>query len=280
METANGLPSSSSCRDRGWSFGTSYRQVLDCSVIYYAALLTSVLGCIWASAGYNIHLCDLNAHQREEGIAYIKDNVGEYAQRAGLQTQKPGQVEGVPAIKEAVERQSRPPWLAIECVPESISLKLDVMAELASETPGDCIIATNSSSYKSSEMLKKVNDQQQEGVKSRIMNMHYLFPPGDMAVEIMTDGVTDENAIAFMAQRAREAGNFPYVARKESTGFIFNRLWAAIKREALTILAEGVSTPQEIDSLWKKAFNGQNLGPCAMMDSKPFLSFILIFFLL
>jgi 3-hydroxyacyl-CoA dehydrogenase len=32
--------------------------------------------------------------------------------------------------------------------------------------------------------------------------------------------------------------------------FIFNRLWAAIKRESLEIIAQGVSDPEEIDALW------------------------------
>jgi 3-hydroxyacyl-CoA dehydrogenase len=36
--------------------------------------------------------------------------------------------------------------------------------------------------------------------------------------------------------------------------FIFNRLWAAIKRESLKIIAQGVSDPKEIDALWVCAF--------------------------
>lgn len=46
---------------------------------------------------------------------------------------------------------------------------------------------------------------------------------------------------------------------------IFNRLWAAIKREILYILAEGVSEPAEIDKLWSIMFeNGPP--PCKLMD--------------
>lgn len=48
--------------------------------------------------------------------------------------------------------------------------------------------------------------------------------------------------------------------------FIFNRLWAAVKREITTILAEGVSEPKEIDKLWLNMFNSKNPGPCALMD--------------
>lgn len=47
--------------------------------------------------------------------------------------------------------------------------------------------------------------------------------------------------------------------------FVFNRLWAAIKREIMTILAEGVSEPKEIDKIWVEMFKNAN-GPCAFMD--------------
>jgi hypothetical protein len=35
----------------------------------------------------------------------------------------------------------------------------------------------------------------------------------------------------------------PFHVLKESVGFIFNRIWTAIKRESLAVVAEGVSTP-------------------------------------
>jgi 3-hydroxyacyl-CoA dehydrogenase len=92
-----------------------------------------------------------------------------------------------------------------------------------------------------------------------------------MIVELMTDGYTDEGIFPFMVGRSKEAATLPYVARKESTGFIFNRLWAAVKRETLTILAEGVSVPEEIDSMWTEMFVKGGATPCKMMDGEHFL---------
>lgn len=49
--------------------------------------------------------------------------------------------------------------------------------------------------------------------------------------------------------------------------FIFNRLWAAIKREIMLILAEDVSTPEEIDLLWTNMFQlPTSSPPCQLMD--------------
>jgi 3-hydroxyacyl-CoA dehydrogenase len=59
-----------------------------------------------------------------------------------------------------------------------------------------------------------------------------------------------------------------------STGLIFDRLWAAIKREALYIMAEGVADPEEIDHLWTEMWTRQAIGPVAMMDQVGLDSFL------
>lgn len=89
-----------------------------------------------------------------------------------------------------------------------------------------------------------------------------------MPVELMTCGFTAPEIFPFLVERFKETGASPYVARKESTGFIFNRLWAAIKREILTILAEGVSVPDELDAMWKQNILDPRSEPCKMMDGK------------
>lgn len=160
--------------------------------------------------------------------------------------QKTGQVPGTALAFEDMPDAVADAWLVIEAVPEKVQLKIDTFAELAVLTPDDCILASNSSSYKTSEILEKVP----AATKTRILNMHYYMPPQCMIVELITDGYTEERIFPFMVERSREAATLPYVARKESTGFIFSRLLAAVKREALTILEEGVSIPEEIDSVW------------------------------
>ncbi|KAL6806943.1 hypothetical protein GGI42DRAFT_366699 [Trichoderma sp. SZMC 28013] len=221
-----------------------------------AGVLGRRIACIWASAGYNVKIRDPSAQQRADGVAYVEENVSSYAQKTG---KTPGKAEAFEDMQAAVSDA----WLVIEAVPEKIQLKIDTFAELDILTPTDCILASNSSSYKSSEMLEKVCDAR----KTQILNMHYYMPPECMIVELMTDGHTTPEIFPFMVERSREAATLPYVARKESTGFIFNRLWAAIKREALTIMAQGVSVPEEIDSMWTEMFIKGGMAPCRAMDN-------------
>ncbi|PLB52884.1 hypothetical protein P170DRAFT_444770 [Aspergillus steynii IBT 23096] len=221
-----------------------------------AGVLGRRIACIWTSAGYNVQVRDPSPEQRADCVAYVKENVSSYAERTGAQ---PGGITALEDLAHAVSNA----WLVIEAVPEKIHLKIETFAQLDNLTSNDCILASNSSSYKSSEMLDRVSD----AGKTRILNMHYYMPPQIMVVELMTDGFTHPSIIQFMAERSKEAATNPYVARKESTGFIFNRLWAAVKREALTILAEDVSTPSEIDSIWTEMFVKGGSVPCKTMDN-------------
>lgn len=93
----------------------------------------------------------------------------------------------------------------------------------------------------------------------------YMMPPEALIVELMTDGETEPALIDFVFKTHKEVGLHPIVALKPSSGFIMNRIWAAIKRETLAVLAEGVSTAPEIDRVFKELYGARD-GPCHMMD--------------
>ncbi|KAL7622780.1 hypothetical protein AAE478_006459 [Parahypoxylon ruwenzoriense] len=211
----------------------------------------------WASGGYDVQVREPNPETGAQCVEYVKENIDSYPS-AKANKGKWGTVSTHQDLETAVKDA----WLVIEAIPERIDLKISTFAELESLAPKDAILATNSSSYKSGEMLEKVSD----ATKARILNTHYFMPPATMIVELMTDGYTHPAILTFMAQRQKEAGTIPYIAQKESTGFIFNRLWAAVKREILTILSDGVSVPEEIDGMWKHMFVEGGWGPCQLMD--------------
>jgi 3-hydroxyacyl-CoA dehydrogenase len=213
------------------------------------------IACAWAAGGWDVQIRDPSEEQRNAALHYIDNNVASYASVTGA---TPGKVSAYESLPEAVKNA----WTVIEAVPEKLSLKIDTFADLEKHAPKDAILVSNSSSYKSSEMLEKVGEE----TKKRIMNTHYMMPPDNRIVELMTDGYTDEEWIPFYAERLREVGLHPIIAKKESTGFVFNRVWAAIKRESLSILAEGVSDADQLDRVFMEMFHSP-AGPCAMMDS-------------
>lgn len=93
------------------------------------------------------------------------------------------------------------------------------------------------------------------------------MPPLNKIVELMTCGDTNEEIFPFLVSMLREIGMLPIVAHKESTGFVINRVWAAVKREVLTVLLDGVSTPEELDEVWTEMFVNTGTAPCRSMDA-------------
>ncbi|KAF7594644.1 hypothetical protein BBP40_008734 [Aspergillus hancockii] len=221
-----------------------------------AGILGRRIACVFAAAGYNVQLRDTSEEARTSALDYIDKNMTEYRKLSG-KTCPVGRYQAFADLNSTVAEA----WLVIEAVPENLQLKIDAMAELDKFAPPDCIIASNSSSFRSDMMLEKVSAS-----RRRLMcNIHFFFPPEVRPVELMTDGETDPEVFPFLTGVLEDCGVLPVTARKESTGFVFNRLWAAIKREILMILAEGVSEPKEIDKLWVEMFTNAP-GPCAMMD--------------
>ena len=225
-------------------------------VVLGGGVLGRRVACVWAAGGHRVNIRDPSPEQRNAAIHYIDNNVAKYSETIGS---SPGKYTAFadlePAVKDA--------FLVIEAVPEKLSLKIDTFGELDSMVPADCCLCSNSSSYKSSLMIDKVDQSR----RNRVLNMHYMMPPDNVVVELMTCGETDPAIFDFLVEQLKKIGMHPVVARQESTGFVFNRIWAAIKREVLMVLADGVSTPEEIDSLWLEMFKNSVAGPCGMMDA-------------
>ena len=65
--------------------------------------------------------------------------------------------------------------------------------------------------------------------------------------------------------RLPQYGFVPFHVRRESDGFIFNRIWASIKRECLMVVDEGVARPEDVDRMWR-LFTAAGQAPFQLMD--------------
>lgn len=199
-------------------------------------------------------LYDKSEDQVRAALSYVDANIDAELSKRGKERRV--QITVSDRLAEAVKDS----WMVIEAIPEKLDLKIDILGELDKLTREDCILATNSSSYKAGDMIKRVER------RNRVCNTHYYIPPENTCVELMSCGHTDEAIFPFLIEETAAAGFNPIHVRKESSGLLFNRIWAAIKREALMVLEEGVGTPEDIDILFKDWFHAKN-GPCQMMDA-------------
>jgi 3-hydroxyacyl-CoA dehydrogenase len=231
---------------------------------------------VWASNSRPVTIYDISPDALRSATEYITDNLGSFCAERDTH---PGQVRTTGDLRTATTTSGSPernsageiaakehtnaPWLAIECLPESLPLKASVLALLERSLPADCILASNSSSLTTAEMAA-------EGPllhPHRLLNTHYFIPPRNRMVELMSSGETTAAIFPFLAAQMRRVGLAPVVMPRDiqSRGFIFNRIWAACKRETLAVLAEGVAKPADVDALFRDFFHAEK-GPCERMD--------------
>jgi 3-hydroxybutyryl-CoA dehydrogenase len=215
--------------------------------------LGSRIALMLASSGGEVRLYDTSAPQLEVARRYLD------AELPKLVAVRSGAVAGHLVYTKELHDAVADTWMVVEAVPERLELKKAVFGDLDRLAPADAILASNSSSYPSSQFIDFVSKPH------RVVNTHYYMPPVRNAVEVMSCGKTSDEVITLLMERIPLYGLLPFHVRKESTGFIFNRIWAAIKRESLTVVADGVSTPQEVDQLFGVML-GVHDGPFRMMD--------------
>jgi len=150
--------------------------------------------------------------------------------------------------------------LVIEAVPEDIELKSQVFKQIDQLAPSHTIIGTNSSSFP----VSKVEDAVKR--KDKLLNIHFYPPiPLRPMVDIMKGNETSDDTFQKGKQWIESIECTPLVVKKEIMGFVFNRIWRAVKREAIHMWANGNADVETMDTAWK-IFTGMNMGPFELMD--------------
>jgi 3-hydroxybutyryl-CoA dehydrogenase len=205
-----------------------------------AGTLGQRIAAVYSAGGSDVRIFDVSAGQREAAREYVARHADEVKRRLGLDAPRAGKVELAEDLGAAV----RGAWMVIEAVPEKLELKRGVFGELDRLADADAILASNSSSLPTSQLIGKVRHPE------RVLNTHYQQPPELNAVELMSCGKTDAGIIDALMDKLPHYGLVPFHVRRESDGFIFNRIWAAIKRESLMVVEEGVASPVDVDGMW------------------------------
>jgi 3-hydroxybutyryl-CoA dehydrogenase len=206
-----------------------------------------------STRGGEVRIFDPQPRSLDEGLKYVTETLP--AVVASIPGAVSGRVRGETDLAFAVKNA----WLVVEAVPERLNIKQGVFAELDAVAPQDAILASNSSSYPSSQLIDQVARPE------RVLNMHYYMPPELPMVELMSCGKTDPAIIDFLMQRLPLYGLVPFRVQRESVGFIFNRIWAAIKRESLSVVEEGVANLEDVDRMFN-LFTAHQPSPFRLMD--------------
>lgn len=142
------------------------------------------------------------------------------------------------SLKEAVKDAD----YVIEAVLEVLDIKQKVFAALDKLAPPHAILATNSSAIVSSKIADATNRP------DKVLNVHFFNPALVMKLVEVVQGphVSDETRQISM-ELCNRLEKVPVHIKKEVEGFLLNRIFGAITREALWLLEMGVASIEDID---------------------------------
>jgi 3-hydroxybutyryl-CoA dehydrogenase len=151
--------------------------------------------------------------------------------------------------------------LVIEAVVENLELKKQVFSELDAICGKQTLFATNTSSMSVTELAASTARPE------RFIGLHFFNPVHVMKlVEVISGELTDPGVLPPVFEFVQAIGKTAVHVKKDSPGFIVNRLFVPYLNEAVRLVEEGVATPEDIDTAVKLGLN-YPVGPFQMIDT-------------
>ena len=139
-------------------------------------------------------------------------------------------------------------WV-IETIAENLVLKQEIFKYLDRVVPPNIPIGSNSSGFPISKIAEGLN------TANRMMGAHYFMPAEVVPlVEIVMGQQTEIQFAEKACDLYRSIDKKPVLVKKDIPGFLANRIQHALMREALSLVQEGIATPEDIDDAVRYSF--------------------------
>jgi 3-hydroxybutyryl-CoA dehydrogenase len=150
--------------------------------------------------------------------------------------------------------------LVVEAVLEDLDLKKSVFKELDEICRPEVILATNTSSMSITEIAASTKRP------DKVCGMHFFNPvPLMRLVEVIRGYATSDETIRVTTHLAQRMGKTTVEVKKDSPGFVVNRIMTPHFIEAIKIVEEGIASIEDVDTAVKNGLN-YPMGPFELMD--------------
>ena len=224
-----------------------------------AGLMGSGIAQVFAEAGYEVSMRDIEDRFVQGGLNIIKKN---YERAIGKGKMTKEQADGfLSKVKGFVDLASavRGADVIVEAVIENMDLKKQVYKELEGLCGKETIFASNTSGLSITEIASVTKRPE------KVVGMHFFNPvPVMKLVEIIKGQSTSEETFKVIKTLAEKLGKTP-ITVNEAPGFAVNRILVPMINEAIFVLQEGIASAEDID---KGMLLGANhpIGPLALAD--------------
>ncbi len=212
------------------------------------------------TAGYEVNLLDVKQDFVDRGMSMIRDSLSRFVAKGTFDKSKADEVisriHPTLDLREAVAGTQ----LVIEAASEDPKLKTDLYRRVSEHLPSDSILASNTSSISITLLGSATRSPE------RVVGMHFFNPPQLMPlIEVIRGAKTSDATVETVRQAARQMGKDTVLCKKDSPGFIVNRVLVPALTEATLLLEEGVADKEDIDKAITMGLNWP-MGPLKLLD--------------
>ena len=148
----------------------------------------------------------------------------------------------------------------VEAIPEDLTLKCSLFRRVDALAPPHAILASNTAGLPITALAWAT------GRPDRVIGWHWAQPAPIMRLaEIITHPSCTPSTIELICDVARRCDKNPVVIKDqpEIWGFVANRINRAVRIEAARVVAEGIATEDQVDTIMKDCFRWP-MGPFEM----------------
>ena len=226
-----------------------------------AGLMGHGIAQVCAQVGkYEVSMRDIDQRFLDNGMTMINESLALFVKKGTLSEEESNNVlrriHPTLALEESVQHAD----LVIEAVTENPTLKKAVLGDVDKFAPPSAIIASNTSSISITEIGAAT------GRPTRTCGMHFFNPPQLMKlIEIIRGLRTSDETVETVKQISIKLGKQPVLVKKDTPGFIVNRILSQALNEAVYLVAEGIATPEDVDKACELGLNWP-MGPLKLLD--------------
>ena len=213
---------------------------------------------VFALAGYEVVLIDVEEDALEQGMSTIEKNLDRQVKKEKISAEEKEAALG--AIRTGTDLEDmRNVDFVIEAAVEDEQVKFEIFRRLDKITRNEITLASNTSSISITEIAAQTQRPE------KVIGMHFMNPvPVMKLVEVIKGLATNEWTTETVIKLANELGKTP-VQVQDYPGFISNRILMPMINEAIFCLMEGVSSKEDIDEVMKLGM-GHPMGPLELAD--------------
>jgi len=224
-----------------------------------AGAMGSGIAQVAAQSGYHVVMQDVTDEFVKKGVDSIDRFLTKGIERGKVTEEQKKEVLGRIRRTTRIEDMGDVDVI-IEAVFEDLKVKQDVLEKIDGLLAPEAILCTNTSSISITQIASATKRP------DKVAGMHFFNPAQIMRlVEVIRGYHSSDETITAVIDLAKRMGKEPVEVKKDSPGFVVNRIMIPHFIEAIKIVEEGIATVEDVDKAVKLGLN-YPMGPFELLD--------------